>query len=198
VNHVYPHDGWVEVIAGCMFSGKTEELIRRLNRAIIAKQSVVVFKPIIDDRYAKEEVASHGGVTIEAIPVSDPQEIYDRCKEADVVGVDEVQFFDESVVEVVQALANEGKRVICAMLDMDYRGVPFGAVPGLMATAEEVDKVHAVCVCCGGPATRSQRIVDSSDQVLVGGADAYEARCRRHWSPNPVFSAARKMDRLED
>ena len=190
--------GQVEAIAGCMFSGKTEELIRRLRRAIIGNQNVVAFKPAIDNRFAPERLASHAGLTLEAFPVSGPQEIFDRSKDADVVGIDELQFFDETVVEVAQALANNGKRVICAMLDMDYRGVPFGPVPNLLAVAERVDKLTAVCMTCGSHATRSQRIAASDDQVLVGGEGVYQARCRKHWSPQPVFSADHHMDRLED
>lgn len=190
--------GHVEAIAGCMFSGKTEELIRRLNRAIIGRQKVVAFKPIIDNRFAPEKIASHAGLTLEAIPVNSSHEIYDLAKDADVVGIDEVQFFDADVIEVIQALANDGKRIICAMLDMDYRGVPFGPVPVLLAVSEKVDKLHAVCVTCGTAATRSQRIAASDEQVLVGGEGVYQARCRQHWSPQPVFSADQRMDQLED
>jgi len=187
-----PTSGWVEAIAGCMFSGKTEELIRRLRRAIIAKQTVKVFKPVVDERYGVDRVATHTGTALEAVPVANSFEILDLARDADVVGIDELQFFDDKINEVIQTLAADGKRVIIAMLDMDYRGVPFPNVPELLATAEYIDKVRAVCVRCGGPATRSQRIVDSEDQVLVGGDESYEARCRRHWSPRPVFS------RMED
>ena len=187
--HTHPkHAGWIEVITGCMFSGKTEELVRRLRRAQYAKQTIRIFKPAIDNRYSETQVASHDGVTAEAIAVSSPVEIWDQSQDAQVVGIDEAQFYDEALIEVVQKLAKSGKRVIVSALDMDYRGKPFGVTPQLLAIAEKVDKIQAVCVQCGAHATRSQRIVDSQEQVLVGASSAYEARCRSCWSPEPVFT----------
>ena len=177
--------GRVEVVVGGMFGGKTEELVRRLRRAEIARQRVVCVKPAIDDRYHATDVASHAGATFRAVPVRTSAEVPSACAGADVVGVDEAQFFDAGIVGVVRDLANAGVRVIVAGLDMDYRGVPFGPIPALMAEAEAVDKVHAVCTVCGGDASRSQRVVSSDSVVLVGGTDAYEARCRTHWSPSP-------------
>ena len=187
--HTHPkHAGWIEVITGCMFSGKTEELVRRLRRAQYAKQTIRIFKPAIDNRYSETQVASHDGVTAEAIAVSSPVEIWDQSQDAQVVGIDEAQFYDEALIEVVQKLAKSGKRVIVSALDMDYRGKPFGVTPQLLAIAEKVDKIQAVCVQCGAHATRSQRIVDSQEQVLVGASSAYEARCRSCWDPEPVFT----------
>lgn len=175
-----PGTGWVEVIAGGMFSGKTEELIRRLRRATIARQKVQVFKPRIDDRYHFGDVVCHDGASFPGVPVDSPAEALALVEPGTaVVGFDEVQFFDESIVEVANALADSGRRVICAGLDMDYAGRPFDPVPQLMAVAELVEKVPAVCVVCGGPAGRSQRLVDATGQVVVGGAAEYEARCRR-------------------
>lgn len=190
--------GWVEVVVGCMFSGKTEELVRRLRRAPYAKQKVASFKPVIDARYHKTHIQSHGGISIEATPVKSPEDILRLVGDAQVVGIDEAQFFDETLVDVVQELAREGRRVIVAGLDLDYRGVPFGPIPHIMAVAEYVTKVHALCTVCGAPASRSQRVTDSDNQVLVGGATAYEARCRKHWSPQPTFSESGHMDMLED
>ena len=177
--------GRIEVICGGMFGGKTEELVRRLRRAVIAKQRVVCVKPAIDDRYHATDVASHAGATFRAVPVRNSAEARAVCAGADVVGVDEAQFFDPSIVDVVRNLATSGVRVIVAGLDLDYRGVPFGPMPMLMAEAEDVTKVHAVCTVCGGDASRSQRVVASDSVVLVGAGDAYDARCRAHWSPNP-------------
>ena len=175
------HYGWVEVVCGCMFSGKTEELIRRMKRAEIARQKIQIFKPMIDDRYGKEYVASHNANRIESVPVQNAREIIDLIDDSTrVVGIDEAQFFDSSIVEVVERLANRGLRVVVAGLDMDYRGQPFGPMPALMAIAEQITKLSAVCVVCGAPATRSQRVASKEGQVLVGAADAYEARCRGH------------------
>jgi len=175
------HYGWVEVVCGCMFSGKTEELIRRMKRAEIARQKLQIFKPMIDDRYGKEFVASHNANRVESIPVSNPQEILDMLDDTTrIVGIDEAQFFDHSLVEVVERLANRGLRVVIAGLDMDYRGKPFGPMPQLLAIAESVTKLTAICVVCGAPATRSQRVTSNEDQVLVGAHDSYEARCRAH------------------
>ncbi|HOP49582.1 MAG TPA: thymidine kinase [Ignavibacteriales bacterium] len=171
--------GWVEVITGCMFSGKTEELIRRLKRAKIAKQDVIVFKPEIDNRYSETEIVSHNETSLPSIVVSSAKEIYEKSKDAQVVGVDEAQFFSNDLVDVVNKLANEGKRVIVAGLDMDYKGVPFEPMPQLMAIAEYVTKTLAICVVCGNPADRTQRNVKSNEKVLVGASGMYEARCRK-------------------
>ena len=184
----YPHltpqgVGWIEVITGCMFSGKTEELIGRLRRAQFARQPVVVFKPRIDVRYALDSVGSHSGHRMRSIQVDRSAEIPGQVGDAMVVAIDEAQFFDPGLVEVVDGLANAGKRVIVAGLDLDYRGVPFEPIPHLMAIAEYVTKKLAICVVCGNPADRSQRIVDLGGQVLVGESESYEARCRLHWSP---------------
>ncbi len=177
--------GSIELICGSMFSGKTEELIRRMRRAVIAKQKVQVFKPAIDTRYQIEKITSHNGLHFEALPVNAANEVYDSL-EADttVVAFDEVQFFDPDIVEVCETLAERGKRVICAGLDMDFRGVPFGLMPELMARAENVRKLHAICVVCGEEASRTQRLIDGEPAafddpvVLVGAAEVYEARCR--------------------
>ena len=171
--------GWVEVITGCMFSGKTEELIRRLKRAKIAEQDVIVFKPEIDNRYSETEIVSHNETSLPSIVVSSAKEIYEKSKDAQVVGVDEAQFFSNDLVDVVNKLANEGKRVIVAGLDMDYKGVPFEPMPQLMAIAEYVTKTLAICVVCGNPADRTQRNVKSNEKVLVGASGMYEARCRK-------------------
>jgi thymidine kinase len=179
--------GWVEVVCGCMFSGKTDELIRRLRRATIARQNVQVFKPSIDIRYAVEKVASHAGSDYAAIPVSNSSEILGKLDpDTTVAGVDEAQFFDEGIVETVQQMANKGIRVIVAGLDCDFRGEPFGCMPALMARAEKVDKLQAICMVCGEPATRTQRLVNGQPAryddpvVIVGAAEMYEARCRHH------------------
>jgi thymidine kinase len=178
--------GRMELICGSMFSGKTEELIRRLRRAVIAKQKVQVFKPAIDHRYGIEKVTSHNGIDFRAHPVSSAKDIENELDaDTTVVAIDEVQFFDDAIVEVCDALAEDGKRVICAGLDMDFRGVPFGPMPDLMARAEEVDKLHAICVICGDEASRTQRLIDNKPAaiddpvVLVGAAEVYEARCRQ-------------------
>jgi thymidine kinase len=178
--------GRVELICGSMFSGKTEELIRRLRRAMIARQQVQVFKPVIDQRYHVEKVTSHNGLHFEARPVDSAMAILSALETGtNVVAIDEVQFFDEAIVEVCEALAQEGKRVICAGLDMDFRGVPFGPMPHLMARAEEVSKLHAICVVCGQEASRTQRLIEGTPAayndpiVLVGAAEVYEARCRQ-------------------
>ena len=182
VNH-----GYIEVVVGPMYSGKSEELIRRLKRAKIAKQNIVVFKPHIDDRYSKKDVVSHSGDSIEAIPIEKASDIYDLIDEdVQVVGIDEVQFFDEKVVDIAIDLANKGVRVIAAGLDMDFKGEPFGPTPKLLAVAEFVDKIQAICSVCGQPATRSQRLIDGKparydDPIIqVGAVESYEARCRHH------------------
>jgi thymidine kinase len=171
--------GRIEVIVGCMFSGKTEELIRRLRRAQFAKQKVQVFKPQIDNRYSLEDVASHSSQKFPSIPVKSASEIMELLQDSTrIVGIDEGQFFDREIVSVVTKLANRGLRVIVAGLDMDWRGEPFQPMPELMAIAEEVCKQHAICMICGDPATRTQKLVKEDRQIQVGAADSYEARCR--------------------
>jgi thymidine kinase len=176
--------GYIEIICGSMFSGKTEELLRRLKRAQIAKLKVQFFKPKIDDRYSADHVQSHDSTRLLSHSVSTAKEILEQVEEnTRTVGIDEAQFFDEGIVEVAQKLAFRGKQVIIAGLDMDFRGKPFGCLPQLMAVSESVTKLAAVCVVCGQPATRSQRIAsqqegDSSSQILVGAHETYEARCR--------------------
>jgi thymidine kinase len=171
--------GWIEVICGCMFSGKTEELIRRLNRALIAQQKVEIFKPAIDTRYHTEKIVSHSEREIRSTPVQFASDIILLAGECDVVGIDEAQFFDEAVVEVCNALANSGKRVIVAGLDMDYEGKPFGSMPNLLAVAEYVTKVHAICAQTGELASFSYRLADNDARVLLGEKNAYEARSRQ-------------------
>ena len=177
--------GWIEVVCGPMFSGKSEELIRRLRRAEIARQRVQIFKPRIDDRYAADQIVSHSDMKMPSRPVGSAREILAAVDaDTEVVGIDEGQFFEAALVEVVDELANRGKRVIVAGLDQDYRGRPFEPMPQLMAVAEYVDKTLAICLKCGAPANRSQRIVQATDRVVVGGADQYEARCRRCFRPD--------------
>jgi thymidine kinase len=171
--------GWIEVICGSMFSGKTEELLRRLNRAKIAKQKVEIFKPVIDKRYHEIDVVSHDANAIRSTPVYASQEMLLLAGNCDVIGIDEAQFFDESIVDVCNNLANNGKRVIVAGLDMDFLGKPFGCVPALMAIAEFVTKVHAICAVCGSVASYSYRLVPSKEKVLLGETESYEARCRK-------------------
>lgn len=171
--------GWIEVICGAMFSGKTEELIRRIRRAKIAKQKVGIFKPAIDTRYHHEEVVSHNANSIPSVPVANAADILPLAAEYEVVGIDEAQFFDGRLPQVATALANQGKRVIIAGLDMDYQGKPFGCMPELMAIAEFVTKVHAICVRCGALASYSFRKVAADDTILLGETDSYEPRCRR-------------------
>lgn len=170
--------GWIEVICGSMFSGKTEELIRRLKRAKIANQKVEIFKPKKDIRYDEQQVVSHDANSINSIPVVSSSEIFQYVNEVNVIGIDEAQFFDEKLIEVCQKLAVGGKRVIIAGLDMDFKGRPFGPMPGLLATAEYITKVHAICPHCGNLATHSYRLSQEQDQVLLGEKDKYEPRCR--------------------
>ncbi|WP_082216972.1 thymidine kinase [Dyadobacter psychrophilus] len=174
-----PRTGWIEVICGSMFSGKTEELIRRLNRAKIARQRIQIFKPALDKRYHDENIVSHNDNSIRSIPVQTSIEIIDLAENCEVVGLDEAQFFDEKIVDVCTLLADSGKRVIVAGLDMDYMGKPFGCMPQLMAIAEFVTKVHAICMVCGEVASHSYRLSPSNERVLLGETDLYEARCRR-------------------
>lgn len=174
--------GHIEVICGCMFSGKSSEMIRRLKRAKIAGQKIQVFKPVIDDRWGTSQVSTHDRVEFQAIPVETPRTIlgYAPDDETQVVGIDEAQFFDESIISIAQILADKGIRVIIAGLDSDFRGKPFGPMPNLLAIAEFVDKLTAICMVCGAPATRTQRLTDSKELVAVGAAGQYEARCRKH------------------
>ncbi|MCZ8537188.1 MULTISPECIES: thymidine kinase [Paenisporosarcina] len=185
--YVMSQTGWVEVICGSMFSGKSEELIRRVRRTQFAKQKIAVFKPRLDNRYSEEEVVSHNGTKVIAIPVERSKDILAYISdEYDVIGIDEAQFFDEGIVEVVQRLANHGFRVIVAGLDQDFRGEPFGPMPTLMAMAELVTKLQAVCQVCGSPASRTQRLINGEPAgyedpiILIGATEAYEPRCRHH------------------
>lgn len=171
--------GHIEVICGSMFSGKTEELIRRLNRALIAKQKVEIFKPSIDKRYHDHDVVSHNENTIRSTPVQFADDIILLAGNCDVVGIDEVQFFDNRIINVANVLANSGKRVILAGLDMDFEGKPFEPMPQLLAIAEYVTKVHAICMKCGDLASYSYRLVEVKDKVVLGEKESYEARCRK-------------------
>ncbi len=175
--------GWIEVISGCMFSGKTEELIRRLRRAQIAKQKVMIFKPRIDNRYSSDHIVSHNEQSLTSTVIDNPREIIELSKEAQVVGIDEGQFFSSELVEICEALANAGKRVIVAGLDQDYRGKPFEPIPQLLAVAEYITKTLAICVVCGNPADRTQRITKQQELVVVGAHNIYEARCRKCYVP---------------
>ncbi|MDZ7822418.1 MAG: thymidine kinase [Candidatus Marinimicrobia bacterium] len=173
-----PQNGRIEVICGSMFSGKTEELIRRLRRSQIAKQKVVVFKPKIDNRFHKEKIVSHSKQEIHSIVIRDAEEILQHAVFSQVIGIDEAQFFDNRLIDMVQDLADCGKRVIIAGLDMDYRGIPFEPMPYLLAIAEDITKMHAICMRCGAPANYTQRISTSKERVVVGAGEIYEARCR--------------------
>ena len=177
------HGGWIELISGSMFSGKSEELIRRLRRAQIARQSVAIFKPRMDDRYSADEIVSHSQLRIPSTPVDTADEILRHAHEADVIGVDEAQFFADDIVGVVKNLAEQGKRVVVAGLDKDFRGQPFGAIPQLMAEAEYVTKTLAICMRCGEPANFTQRLTQDNRQILIGETDIYEARCRSCFEP---------------
>jgi thymidine kinase len=188
VPHLMPKDtGWIEVITGCMFSGKTEELIRRLRRAQIAKQKVKIFKPEIDVRYSENSIVSHNEQSLPSEIIKDINEVLDLYENAQVVGIDEAQFFSGDIINVCNTLAKRGIRVIVAGLDQDYRGIPFEPVPQLLAVAEYITKSLAVCVVCGNPADRTQRKTTSAERVIVGAADIYEARCRKcHYIPDEV------------
>lgn len=175
--------GWIEVVCGCMFSGKSEELIRRLRRALIAKQKVAIFKPKIDNRYSEDHIVSHSEQRIPSMVVESPAEILENALESHVVGIDEAQFFDATLIEVCQRLANMGKRVIVAGLDMDYRGEPFEPIPQLLAMAEYITKTQAICVSCGNPASFTQRTSKDASRVVVGATNIYEARCRNCFEP---------------
>ncbi len=183
-----PHDspkesGWIEVISGCMFSGKTEELIRRIRRAQIAKQRVAIFKPRIDTRYGTDQIVSHSDQSMISNVVAKAEDILHLAANAQVVGIDEGQFFELSLVDVCEELANQGKRVIVAGLDQDYRGKPFEPMPQLLAVAEYITKTLAICVVCGNPADRTQRTTKQPGRIVVGAKDVYEARCRRCFKP---------------
>lgn len=188
IGDMYPAGagGWIEVICGVMFSGKSEELIRRVRRALIARKRVQVFKSHLDERYAGlYHVSSHDGRTVEAVPIDSPEQIFRQlAPDAQVVAIDEAQFLPASIVPLATSLAASGRRVIIAGADTDFRGEPFGAMPQLLAIAEQVDKLHAICVICGNPASRNQRLIDGqparydSPTIMVGGEDSYEARCR--------------------
>lgn len=182
-----PEGGWIEVIVGCMFSGKSEELMRRLRRAKIARLPVQTFKPRIDARYSTDEIASHDLTRFAAQPIIDVEEILTLVEPAtQVVGIDEGQFLGDELPTVASILAEQGRRVIIAGLDTDWRGRPFGPMPHLMAIAEMVDKQHAICRTCGAPATRTQRLIASQEDILVGSNEAYEARCRAHFDPEMI------------
>ncbi|HET7657462.1 MAG TPA: thymidine kinase [Bacillales bacterium] len=199
---VFKQRGSLEVICGSMFSGKSEELIRRVHRVQYGKQKAEVFKPAIDNRYSDAEVVSHNGISVLAIPVGSAEEIlHKKAPDTDVIAIDEVQFFDEGIVPVVQKLANAGIRVLVAGLDQDFRGHPFGQVPVLMGLAETVTKLQAICVICGGAASRTQRLINgqpaSYDEptIMVGAAEAYEARCRHcHEVPGKPESTAMEIE----
>jgi thymidine kinase len=179
------NSGWIEVITGPMYSGKSEELIRRIRRVKIAQKKVKVFKPLIDDRYSNDNVVSHSGDSIEAIPVDHPEELYERLEDdVEVVAIDEIQFFSEEIVDICENLADKGKRVIVAGLDRDFKNEPFVPMPELLSRAEYIEKLHAICLQCGDPATRTQRLIDGEPAsyddpiILVGATENYEARCR--------------------
>jgi thymidine kinase len=182
-----PGGGWIELICGSMFSGKTEELLRRIRRAEIARRKIQIFKPLIDDRYGLKRVASHSGIAREdAVVIRSAVEILQQVKDdTEVIAIDEIQFFDWTVADVCSTLAHQGRRVIGAGLDQDFRGEPFGPMPLLLALAERVDKLHAICVNCGAEASRTQRLIDGRPAryddpvILVGGSESYEARCRQ-------------------
>src|SRR5438045_6471668 len=178
--------GWIEVVVGPMFSGKSEELIRRLRRAEIARQRVQIFKPAIDARYSANEIVSHSGLGITSDTVTKAAEILEKIQpRTEVVGIDEAQFLGEEVLDVCTKLANLGKRVIVAGLDTDYRGRPFEPMPRLLAIEEEITKLLAICMRCGNPAVHTQRLVESEELIVVGATGMYEARCRRCFEPNP-------------
>ena len=179
-----PGHGWIEVIVGSMFSGKSEELIRRLRRAQIARQTVQIFKPSIDTRFASDQIVSHSEMRIDSAPVGSSQALLDLvARETEVVGIDEGQFFDQALPMICNTLADQGKRVIVAGLDQDYLGKPFEPMPQLLAIAEYITKTHAICMVCGNPANHTQRLVPSGDRVLLGAQGVYEARCRVCFDP---------------
>ncbi len=181
---VIPNSGWIEAICGPMFSGKSEELIRRLRRANIARKKVQVFKPAIDTRYSESDIVTHAEIRMRSEPVNSVTELLDRLDwKTEVVGIDEANFFGSGLVAVVDQLANGGKQVIVAGLDTDYMGRPFAPMPDLLALAESIMKTLAICMCCGAPAKHTQRLIESDELILVGAAGSYEARCRRCFEP---------------
>lgn len=187
MDHIPPRNrpqstGWIEIICGSMFSGKTEELIRRLRRAQIAKQRVAIFKPAVDTRYSDQHIVSHNGMSLPSVVVAHATEILAHTTDVDVIAIDEAQFFDLTLVDVCEQLADKGCRVIVAGLDQDYLGQPFEPMPQLLAVAEYITKTLAICMVCGNPANRTQRVTLSDERVLVGASDAYEARCRLCWT----------------
>lgn len=195
MHHVPTDIGWIEVICGSMFSGKTEEMIRRLRRAAYAKQKFQIFKPAIDDRYSRDSIASHDKRELEAKPLHDLEDLYRFLdRDTEVVGIDEAQFFGPELAEVCSNLANRGLRVIVAGLDQDFMGKPFGPIPALLAEAEYVTKSLAICVQCGNPANRSQRIHGGSETVQVGAGDSYEPRCRACFRPEVIGQGELTME----
>jgi thymidine kinase len=185
-NRIAENQGWIEVICGSMYSGKSEELIRRLKRARIARQKIMIFKPQIDTRYLHDYIVTHDQIKLEATLVSNAEEILTAAKNADVVGIDEAQFIGAGLVRVVEKLANAGKRVILAGLDMDFRGEPFHPMPHLMAIAENISKLHAICSVCGNQALFSYRTSETENLIDIGSDDKYEARCRMHFKKPPI------------
>jgi thymidine kinase len=201
--YVMKQTGWIEVICGSMFSGKSEELIRRVRRCHFAQQKVIVFKPKIDDRFSKVEVVSHNGTSVKAIAIASAKQIYGYIREdVDVIAIDEVQFFEQEVVDVVQDLSNAGYRVLIAGLDQDFRGEPFGPMPQLLSVAEQIHKLQAVCTVCGSPASRTQRLINQKPAsyydpvILVGASESYEPRCRHHHEV-PDHPREKKTNRQE-
>ncbi len=186
--------GWIEVITGCMFSGKTEELLRRLRRSNFAGQKIIIFKPATDDRYSSNEVVSHDSTSMSSLVIKESSSILEHAQDYQVIGIDEGQFFDDEIIAISAKLALLGKRVIIAGLDLDYKGIPFGPIPNLMAIAEYVTKVHAICSHCGNLATHSYRISEESDRVLVGEKDKYEPRCRHCYAMGNILDLRIKKD----
>ena len=190
--------GWIEVVCGSMFSGKTEELIRRLKRARIANQVVKIYKPMIDIRYDKEKVVSHDSNSVDSKPVAKASDILKVGDDVNVVGIDEAQFFDDELPDVCQALALRGIRVILSGLDMDYMGKPFGPMPALLSMAEYITKLHAICSHCGNLATHSYRLVPAEDKVLLGEKESYEARCRTCYAMGNILDFRKKETTIPD
>jgi thymidine kinase len=199
MQRLHPKTGWIEAITGSMFSGKSEELIRRLRRAEIARQRVQIFKPSVDDRYEEDHIVSHSQMRLRSIPVADGNELMAHVDDrAEVIGIDEAQFFGEEIVDVCIRLANRGKRVIVAGLDLDYRGKPFGPMPQILAVAEYVSKQLAICMVCGAPANYTQRLTESHEQIEIGAQGMYEARCRYCFEPPDEPEVARRQERGQD
>lgn len=184
--------GWIEVICGSMFSGKTEELIRRLRRASYAGQQVAVFKPVIDERYDTEQIVSHDANSLISTPIAQARQMLNIGEDVSVVGVDEAQFFDQELVRICEMLAGRGVRVIVAGLDMDYQGIPFGPMPDLLAVAEYITKVHAICPHCGNLATHSYRLSEETEKVVLGEKDKYEPRCRACFQMGNILDFRKK------